>query len=199
LSSIAISSHLFWITARAAGIAALVLVSASVGAGVALSGRLDTASGSDLRVAHEALSLAAFAMIALHVLSLFGDTYFHPTIAALAIPFVRDFRAPYMAIGIIGGWGTIVLGVSYYVRGAIGIARWKVLHRFTALAWVLSVIHTLGEGTDRGAAWFITVVVLTVLPTTLLILVRLANGRRQPPRFLEPAVRALPRLRRSGS
>ena len=174
-----------------------MLVSASVGAGVALSGRLDTASGSDLRVAHEALSLAAFAMIALHVLSLFGDTYFHPSIAALAIPFVRDFRAPYMAIGIIGGWGTIVLGLSYYVRGAIGIARWKVLHRFTALAWVLSVIHTLGEGSDSGAAWFIAVVVLTVLPTVLLILVRLSNKRRPPARLL-PLARSLLRPRGSG-
>jgi sulfoxide reductase heme-binding subunit YedZ len=197
LSVTALSSHLFWITARASGIAALVLVSAAVGTGVALSGRLDTASGTDLRIAHEALSLAAFAMIALHVLSLFGDTYFHPSIADLAIPVLLNYREPYMAIGIIGGWGTIVLGLSYYVRGLIGIARWKVLHRFTALTWVLSVIHTLGEGSDSGDAWFIAVVVLTVLPAVLLILVRLANGRWPPARFL-PVPRSLPRSRRSG-
>jgi sulfoxide reductase heme-binding subunit YedZ len=198
LSSIALSANVIWITARAAGIAALVLVSASVGAGVALSGRLDTASGSDLRIAHEALSLAAFAMIALHVVALLEDSYFHPSIAAIAIPVELDYREPYMAIGIFGGWGTILLGLSYYVRGLIGIARWKVLHRLTALAWVLSVIHTLGEGSDSGAAWFIVVVVLTVLPTVLLILVRLSNTRR-PPARLVPLARSLLRPRGSGT
>lgn len=175
MSPIAISSHLFWVTCRAAGIAALVLVSASVGVGVALSGRLAKGSGSDLRVAHEALSIAALAMIVLHVLTLLGDSYFHPSIADVAIPFERDYREPYMAIGIIGGWGTIVLGFSYYVRELIGIARWRILHRFTLLTWTLSVIHTLGEGSDGGAAWFIAVVVLTVLPTVFFILVRFAN------------------------
>ncbi|HEX2702070.1 MAG TPA: ferric reductase-like transmembrane domain-containing protein [Solirubrobacteraceae bacterium] len=196
MSAIAISSHLFWITARASGIAALVLVSASVGVGVSLSGRLARGSGADLRVAHEALSLAAFALIALHVLALFGDSYFHPSLLDLAIPLKRDYREPYMAIGIVGGWGTIVLGLSYYVRGRIGIARWKVLHRLTALAWVLSVIHTLGEGTDSGDAWFVAVVVLTVLPTALLILVRL-NGR-WPPLLVKPVARLRPRVRGSG-
>lgn len=173
-----------------------MLVSASVGVGVSLSGRLARGSGADLRVAHEALSLAAFALIALHVLALFGDSYFHPSLLDLAIPLKRDYREPYMAIGIVGGWGTIVLGLSYYVRGRIGIARWKVLHRLTALAWVLSVIHTLGEGTDSGDAWFVAVVVLTVLPTALLILVRL-NGR-WPPLLVKPVARLRPRVRGSG-
>ncbi len=197
MSALALSSNVFWITARAAGLAALVLVSASVGVGVALSGRLDTSSGSDLRIAHEALSLAAFAMIALHVLALLEDSYFHPSIADIAIPVQLDYREPYMAIGIIGGWGTILLGLSYYIRGLIGIARWKVLHRLTGVAWVLSVIHTLGEGSDSGAAWFIAVVVLTVLPTVLLILVRLSNKRRPPARLL-PLARSLLRPRGSG-
>ena len=191
MSTLAISSHVFWIASRATGISALVLVSASVGTGVALSGRLDPASGSDLRIAHEALSLAAFAMIALHVVSLFEDSYFHPSIADLAVPVLLNYREPYMAIGIFGGWGTLLLGLSYYVRRRIGIARWKALHRLTAVAWVLSVIHTLGEGTDGGDGWFVAIVVLTVAPTLLLILVRISNSRR-PPARLNPLARSLP-------
>jgi sulfoxide reductase heme-binding subunit YedZ len=198
LLPIAISSHLFWITCRASGIAALVLVSASVGVGVCLSGRLVKGSGPDLRVAHETLSLAAYAMIALHVLSLLGDSYFHPTIADVAIPFERDYREPYMAIGIIGGWGTIVLGLSYYVREFVGTARWRVLHRFTLLTWVLSVIHTLGEGSDSGEAWFIALVVVTVLPTAVLILGRLGSSRQPQSAPVEWLTRSLPRLRGSG-
>ena len=51
-----------------------------------------------------------------------------------------------------------MLGLSYYARGRIGPARWRRLHRWTALAWVLGVVHGLMEGTDAGAAWFLLTV-----------------------------------------
>ena len=34
------------------------------------------------------------------------------------------------------------------------------MHRLTLLAWVGSIYHTLGEGTDREQAWFLAVLVL---------------------------------------
>jgi methionine sulfoxide reductase heme-binding subunit len=191
------TSHFVWITCRAAGTAALVLSSAAVGMGVLMSGRAAKGRGLELRVAHEALSFAVFALIALHVVALLDDSYFHPSIADLAIPFERDYREPYMAIGILGGWGTIVFGFSFYVRGRIGYARWKILHRFTALTWALGVVHALGEGTDGGEAWFIAVVAVTALPTVVLILVRLGD-RRRPRARVELAARYLSRVRGIG-
>ena len=58
-------------------------------------------------------------------------------------------------MGIVAGWSLIILGLSYYARGRIGPARWRRLHRFTALAWILGVVHGIAEGTDAGAAWFL--------------------------------------------
>jgi sulfoxide reductase heme-binding subunit YedZ len=78
-----------------------------------------------------------------------------------------------MAIGIIGGWAMVIFGLSYYVRERIGIARWKLIHRFTALAWILGVIHTLGEGTDSGEAWFLAVTAIAVVPVVVLALMRM--------------------------
>ena len=179
------SNHFVWIMCRASGVAALILVSASVGVGLSVSGRLMKGRGGDLGVRggdlhaiHEALSIAALAMIALHGLSLLADSYFHPSIADLAIPFQRNYREPYMAIGIIGGWGVTLLGLSYYARRLIGVQRWRVLHRCTLAAWVLIVIHTLGEGSDSGEGWFLAVVVVTILPIAVLTLVRSIGGRR---------------------
>ena len=65
-----------------------------------------------------------------------------------------------MALGILAGWGMVMFGLSYYVRDRIGIGRWKVLHRFTALAWILGVIHTLGEGSDAGRPGFLAMTAL---------------------------------------
>jgi sulfoxide reductase heme-binding subunit YedZ len=179
--AIATRSHLFWITSRAAGLVALILASACVGVGVSMSGRLIKGRGPDLKVIHEALSIATLAAIALHALALLGDSYFHPTIADLTIPFVSGYREPYMALGIIAGWALFAFGLSFYARKRIGIARWKIIHRFTALAWLLGVIHTLGEGSDAGRTWFVAIVATAVAPTLVLVIARLArrpDGKR---------------------
>ncbi len=54
----AVAPHLYWIASRAAGSAALVLSSVSVCVGLAISKRVAKGRLADLRVAHEALSLA---------------------------------------------------------------------------------------------------------------------------------------------
>ena len=68
----------------------------------------------------------------------------------------------------------VILGLSYYVRGRIGPQRWRKLHRFTALAWVLGVVHALMMGTDAGAAWFLLAAALVVDPRR--------RAARAPPR-----------------
>ena len=110
-------------------------------------------------------------------MSLLCDAYFHPTIADLLVPFHMNYREPYMAIGIISGWLMVIFGLSYYVRDRVGVNRWKALHRLTALAWILGVVHTLGEGTDAGATWFLAVVAIAVIPAALLLIVRLLTTR----------------------
>ena len=170
-------SHVLWITSRAAGIVALILTSASVGVGLSMSGRLVKGRGPDLRVTHEALAIAAISAIALHAVALLGDGYFHPGIADLVIPFVSSYKQPYMALGIIAGWGFILLGLSFYLRQRIGIKRWRIMHRFTALAWVFGVIHTLGEGSDAGQTWFLVIAAIAVIPTLVLLIARLTRPR----------------------
>ena len=168
-----IGTHFFWITSRAAGIVALLLASASVAAGIAISGRFGRMRGPDLRVTHEALSLGALAALVLHAVALLGDSFFHPTIADLVIPFAMNYKEPYMAIGILGGWGMLLLGLSYYARERIGISRWKALHRLTAVAWILGVVHTLGEGTDAGQLWFLAMTLIVIVPTGMLLVARI--------------------------
>ncbi len=172
LLATAVGPHLFWITSRAAGIAALVLSSVSVSAGLLMSGRLRRVSRPDLRVVHEALSLATLAAIAVHGLTLLGDAYLHPSLGDIAIPFLGGYRTFWTGTGIIAFWALALLGFSYYARRHIGAQRWRKLHRFTALAWLLGVAHSLGSGTDAGQAWFLAMTALVVLPPLALLGVR---------------------------
>ncbi len=167
-----IGEHLFWITSRAAGVVALLASSAAVTAGLLIGARR---RGPGLRATHEALSLATLAALAVHALALLGDGYLRPTLADIAIPFVSSYARVWMAVGITGGWMMVVLGLSYYARGRIGVSRWRSLHRLTAVAWVLGIAHALGQGTDAGAAWFIAALVATTAPPAALLAVRLTR------------------------
>ena len=79
-----------------------------------------------------------------------------------------------MAAGITGGWMLVILGLSYYWRARIGVKRWRVLHRFTALAWLLGVAHAIGQGTDADTPWLIVSLAAVALPALGLLTMRLA-------------------------
>ena len=128
--------HLFWIVSRAAGIVALLLSSAAVGVGLTMGGRRVKGRGLDLRADHEALSLATLIAIVVHAVALLGDSYLNASVLDITVPFVSGYKEPWMSIGIVSGWALVALGVSYYFRTKIGVARWKKLHRWTALAWL---------------------------------------------------------------
>ncbi len=173
------TEHAFWITSRAAGIVALLAASLAVALGLMMSTRMRTKLG-DLRVIHESLSLATMVALVVHAFSLLGDSYLSPSLADVTIPFVSSYQRLWMGVGLIAGWMFVILGLSYYIRGRIGPARWRRLHRFTALAWVLGVGHALMMGTDAGAAWFLVAAALVVVPAGALLVRRLMPAPAVP-------------------
>jgi sulfoxide reductase heme-binding subunit YedZ len=169
--------HLFWVTSRAAGTAALVLSSASVGAGLLVRGRGQSRRvlGGDARVLHEALALATLSAIAVHGAALLGDRFLHPSLIDISIPFTGAYRPLWTGIGIIGGWGLAALGLSFYARRWVGQSRWRTLHRFTAVFWLLGVAHSIGAGSDARQPWLLVAIAVTTVPALTLLLGRLAE------------------------
>jgi methionine sulfoxide reductase heme-binding subunit len=170
-----VSGHFFWITTRAAGSVSLLASSVSLCVGLLMSGRMVKGRRVDLRVAHEALSLAALVALAVHVVSLLFDSFFKPSLLDVMVPFVSGYKEPWMSIGIIGGWAMALLGLSYYARGLIGPDRWRRLHRWTAAAWVLGLVHSIGEGTDNGRMWFLAMTGFVAVPALALLVQRFSG------------------------
>jgi methionine sulfoxide reductase heme-binding subunit len=180
------ADHLYWLGSRAAGTAALVLVSVTVLVGALRAGGL---AGSEVRggtrrlelaIVHEALGIAAMVLIFLHGVVLLGDDFLKPSVADVAIPFVSNYERVPNGIGIVSGYLFIVLGLTYYVRDRMGETFWMVLHRFTLLAWIGSFIHTLGMGTDRKDAWFLIVIFLPAVAALVALAMRLFSNRGAP-------------------
>lgn len=182
------SVHLMWVTSRAAGITALVLASLSVAIGLAMSLRKGS-RGPDLRTVHEALALATMAAIGLHGLTLLADPWLRPGVAGLLVPFQIGYRPVAVAAGILAGYGMVALGLAYYARGRIGPARWRRLHRWTALFWVLAIVHGFTAGSDATQPWFIFSIAAVAAPGAILLARRMLGGRTAQPRRITRPVR----------
>jgi sulfoxide reductase heme-binding subunit YedZ len=161
--------HLFWLSSRAFGVVAMVLVSLSVGVGLALAGRVSKRPGMPrkLKGLHESLALAGLLAIAFHGLLLLGDSYLRPGLAGISIPFVLDHRVLWTGLGVIAGWMSAIIVGSFYVRRWVGVKVWRWLHRWTLVVWVLGIAHTLGSGTDAGSIWLIALLALTAAPVAV--------------------------------
>jgi sulfoxide reductase heme-binding subunit YedZ len=183
-----LNDHLFWITSRAAGTLALLFSSIAVAVGLSMGGKLIKGRGPDLRATHEALSMATIVALVVHAVSLLGDKFMHPSLADIAIPIASSYKTAWMTMGIVGGWMMIILGLSFYARARIGQQRWRKLHRFTALAWILGLAHSLGEGTDAGKLWFLVATGIVVLPAGALLAIRMSDPRPAPRAVASEAV-----------
>jgi hypothetical protein len=62
----------------------------------------------------------------------------------------------------------------------IGAARWRKLHRLTAVMWLAGLVHALGEGTDAGQIWFLAMIALVAVPALALLATRWLGGKGQP-------------------
>jgi sulfoxide reductase heme-binding subunit YedZ len=166
--------HLFWIASRSLGVVALVLAAVSVGLGLAMSGRFVKGAGPKARLKqlHEATALASLIAIAGHGFALLGDSYLHPGLSGIVIPFSMSYRSFWTGLGIASGYLAAVLGLTFYVRGRIGPRLWRQLHRWTLAVYVLGVVHAIGAGTDAGTLWLIAILVVTAAPLAVLTAVR---------------------------
>jgi methionine sulfoxide reductase heme-binding subunit len=110
-----------------------------------------------------------------HAVALLGDSYLSPSLADITIPSVSGYQRGWTTLGIVAGWAMLILGLSYYARNRIRQRSWRTLHRFTALAWIAGLAHSLGEGTDAGEAWFVAATAIVVVPALGLLAIRMVG------------------------
>jgi len=171
---------IWWLVSRASGVVALGLITLTVVIGLTMATKIlrRPGAGRTLMRLHEHAALVAYGAIAVHGLALLGDTWLHPGLRQLVVPFALGYRPVFTGLGIIGGYLAALLGLSFYVRRRIGAKRWRKLHRATVVVWVLAAIHTLGAGSDAGTLWLRVIVLAPLVPLAYLLVLRLLPARR---------------------
>jgi sulfoxide reductase heme-binding subunit YedZ len=171
-----------WFTSRAAGVVALLLCSLSVSIGllkVTGSVRVRIA-GMGIRSLHEALAIAALAVIAVHGVALLLDPFLKPGVVGVLVPFANPYRTLATGVGQIAAYGLVALSLSFYWRRSIGVAAWRAAHALIPAFWALGVVHGLTAGTDRFTWWFLATLLLPAFPALVLLAIRLDTAWLAP-------------------
>jgi sulfoxide reductase heme-binding subunit YedZ len=133
-----------------------------------------------LKVLHEALSLSGLVAIAAHGALLLGDSFLHPTLAQVAIPFLLPVHRLWTGIGVVAGWLAALIVLSFYVRGLIGVTAWRKLHRLTYAVYLMGIAHTLGAGSDARSLWLLAILAVTAIPVVALSAITRPWAERSP-------------------
>jgi len=155
-TSTTLATHGWWMASRASGLVAMVLITISVGLGLAMAGKVMRRPGlsKKLMAIHEHTAVAGIVAIAVHGLTLLGDPWLNPGVAGVAIPFTMAFKPLFTGFGIVAGYLAALLGLSFYFRKRIGAKLWRKAHRATVLVYLLGLVHAFGSGTAASAVWF---------------------------------------------
>ena len=144
----------FWLLARASGLAAYVVMTLSVLAGLVLKSRPFTRlRASSVTEVHKTLAITGLGALVLHATSLVLDTTVKVSLAALVIPGLVSYRPVAVAVGVVAGWFFVVITASFRFRKRIGVRMWRRLHWFTYALFGLATIHGITAGTDATQPW----------------------------------------------
>ncbi len=177
-----------WIVARAAGLVAFGLLTLSVWLGLAMSTRLlGPRRQKSLLAWHRTIVWTGLSMLALHVGALLFDPTLHFGLGSVLVPFMSHWRPGAVAAGVVTGWLSLMLALSFRMRKWIGQRGWRRLHYASFAAFFLSLVHALSAGTDLANATGPIVAALAAAPVIFLTFVRMLLPKSQPPRQAIPA------------
>jgi hypothetical protein len=140
-----------WYVARAAGLVSFGLLTLSVWLGLAMSTRLAPRLQKRLFGWHQTLAWTGLSMLGLHAAALLFDPTLHFALPSVLVPFASAWRPGAVAAGVVAGWLTLMLAVSFRLRRWIGQKGWRRLHYASFAAFFLALGHALTAGSDlRG-------------------------------------------------
>lgn len=178
-----------WYLARAVGVVALIMFTASTVLG-ALSPRHDRGpSPADIdrrylvQMAHRSAAITGLLALAAHVAFLVMDAYVNVSIGGALIPYTAGYRPFALALGTIAVYLFALVAVTGATRGrmarSVRAARaWRSIHVMAYLGWVAAMAHGVLAGTDTGARWSTAVYVACGGAVAVAVAVRLRSRAR---------------------
>jgi methionine sulfoxide reductase heme-binding subunit len=173
-----------WLAGRATGITAYVLLTILVVFGLVLSHPVNQSTwkvSKRLFPWHENLFVFVVAFLAAHVVSLVLDPYAGVGVQGAFIPGLSSYRSVPVALGSLGMYALLIMGVTARYTRLLPSGWWLKLHRLAFVAFILGWTHGILAGTDSDA--FRPLYVVTGLAVLAAAAYRYWVARRRRPTF----------------
>lgn len=171
------STHVWWYTARAAGLVAWSLVGASVLWGLLLSNRMRRPRPAWTLDLHRFLGGLSVVFTVIHVGGLALDGWFHLRLADMLVPLASRWRPLPVALGVVGLWLLAAVEVTSLLMRRLPRRLWKAVHLGSYGLFVTSTAHALTAGSEAGNPVFQDAVLLVSALVVFLTLVRILTAR----------------------
>ncbi|MFJ9841610.1 ferric reductase-like transmembrane domain-containing protein [Kitasatospora sp. NPDC101155] len=146
----ALAASPLWYASRAGGTIALLLMTATVALGIAVSGkaRPHRIGRFEIGLLHRNLAVLTLAFLALHITTAITDPYVHLSWATAIIPFDASYRPLWLGLGTVALDLLLAVAITSALRLRLGQRRWKTVHWLAYAAWPIGLFHAAGTGSD---------------------------------------------------
>ncbi|MEZ5175411.1 MAG: ferric reductase-like transmembrane domain-containing protein [Acidimicrobiia bacterium] len=173
--------NITWFIVRGSGVAAIVLLSASMVWGLWIStktfGRTVKAKG--LQWLHESLGLAALGATIIHMVALSVDEFVEFSWWDITIPGIAEWEPLATSLGVVAFWTMLLVSVSFYAKRWISQNAWRSIHYLSFGAFLAAMAHGVMAGTDSRTPWMAAVYAGAGVTVTALTAMRVVAASRQ--------------------
>jgi DMSO/TMAO reductase YedYZ heme-binding membrane subunit len=150
-----VASATAWYAARAGGMLAYLLLTASIAVGLLMSGRarLDRWPRFALEDVHRFLGILAGTFIVIHGGALLLDHVVPFSPGRLLVPGTASYRPLAVALGVVAAELLAALAITNHYRKRLPHKLWRRLHLLNFAVWGLALVHGLTAGTDASTTW----------------------------------------------
>lgn len=172
------NSQVWWFATRSTGLAALVLLTASMVLGILTSSRYARPSLPRFVTMgiHRNVSLLVLVFLSLHIVTTVVDSFAPVSWTDALLPFAGTYRPFWLGLGALSFDLLLALTVTSLLRARLGYRTWRWVHWTSYACWPIAVMHGLGTGTDNKLPLFLIVTVACVGSVVVALWYRLATG-----------------------
>jgi len=169
-----------WLTARGAGLSALILLTISTALGALVSQRGPAARRYVVQYVHRVCAGLGLGVLVLHIGTVLADSYANVGVSGALVPFTAGYRATAVALGTIAAYlfvGVAVLGLARgRMAGSVRATKaWRGLHALAYAGWAAALVHGFAAGTDSAVGWVRAIYVTCIAGVIGALAVRLAQ------------------------
>lgn len=152
-------NEVLWAVGRISGVVSLVLFTSAIVLGILTHrGRaIGALPRFGVVMVHRNVSLLASAFLAVHVGTLFFDSFANLRLVDVVVPFFGSSNPFWLGLGTVALDLVLAVVVTSLLRHRISDRVFRFIHFSVYAMWPIAVAHTLGHGTDAWSSWLLAI------------------------------------------